>query len=174
MWRYDKRLVRALYVGPLDGLLGWLATTNGLPETYDGVGKRMIEQYIADAFGELGGDLGVNCSHISIFEKRDFDPSDKARPKVNCAFGVVLLQDREDEHEVADALNLYRDSDDGRSEKSSQLRQLKVKVEPLGTAFTAIKQANGRVVNLLDEAKPYPLRRAGKVKVLPEQGDLDA
>jgi hypothetical protein len=49
-----------------------------------------------------------------------------------------------------------------------------VKVEPLGTAFTAIKQANGRVVNLLDEAKPYPLRRAGKVKVLPEQGDLDA
>jgi hypothetical protein len=164
MWRYDKRLVRALYVGPLDGLPGLLARTNGLSETYDGI------QYIADAFG----DLGVNCSHISIFEKRDFDPSDKARPKVNCAFGVVLLQDREDEHEVADALNLYRDSDDGRSEKSSQLRQLKVKVEPLGTAFTAIKQANGRVVNLLDEAKPYPLRRAGTVKVLPEQGDLDA
>ena len=159
MWRYDKRLVRALYVGPLDRLRG----RHGLPE----VGNDALREYIADAFEELGAD----CSQISIFETSDFDAKVR-RPKINSAFGVVLLRDREDEFEVADVLNLYhhsarehRERADGSTEKSSQLRQLDVKVEPLGTAFTAIKQTNGRVVNLLDEAKP--LRREGKVKVLP-------
>ena len=159
MWRYDKRLVRALYVGPLDRLRG----RHGLPE----VGNDALREYIADAFEELGAD----CSQISIFETSDFDPKAR-RPKINSAFGVVLLRDREDEYEVADVLNLYhhtarehRERADGSTEKSSQLRQLNVKVEPLGTAFTAIKQNDGRVVNLLDEAKP--LRREGKVKVLP-------
>ena len=84
----------------------------------------------------------------------------------------MLLQDLEDsEYEVADALHLYHHSfrvrADGstESEKSRQLRQLNVKVEPLGTAFMAIRKSDGRLVNLLDEAKP--LRRAGKMKVLP-------
>ena len=82
----------------------------------------------------------------------------------------MLLQDREDEYEVADALNQYHSSSmkhleraDRGTEKTSKLRQLGVKVEPLNTAFTAIKKANGRVVNLLDEA--MPLSREGKNRV---------
>ena len=49
MWRYVKRLVRALYVGPLDHLRG----RHGLPETYDG-----LREYIADAFEALGTTSG--------------------------------------------------------------------------------------------------------------------
>ena len=90
---------------------------------------------------------------------------------------MVLLQDQEDEYEVAEALNLYHNSsmkhltnaEDRSTEKASKLRERGVKVEPLNTAFTAIKMAskrgNGRVVNLLDEARP--LSREGKNKVDP-------
>ena len=87
---------------------------------------------------------------------------------------MVLLQDQEDEYEVAEALNLYHNSSmkhltnaDRSTEKASKLRERGVKVEPLNTAFTAIKMSskrgNGRVVNLLDEARP--LSREGKNKV---------
>ena len=89
---------------------------------------------------------------------------------------MVLLQDQEDEYEVAEALNLYHNSSmkhltnaDRSTEKASKLRERGVKVEPLNTAFTAIKMSskrgNGRVVNLLDEARP--LSRGGKNKVDP-------
>jgi len=98
---------------------------------------------------------------------------------------VVLLQDQEDEYEVAEALNLYHNSSmkhltnaDRSTEKASKLRERGVKVEPLNTAFTAIKMSskrgNGRVVNLLDEARP--LSREGKNKVDPAgpRGPLEA
>ena len=85
---------------------------------------------------------------------------------------MVLLQDQEDEYEVAEALNLYHNSSmkhltnaDRSTEKASKLRERGVKVEPLNTAFTAIKKGDGRVVNLLDEARP--LSREGKNKVDP-------
>ena len=97
----------------------------------------------------------------------------------------MLLQDQEDEYEVAEALNLYHNSSmkhltnaDRSTEKASKLRERGVKVEPLNTAFTAIKMAskrgNGRVVNLLDEARP--LSREGKNKVDPAgpRGPLEA
>ena len=85
----------------------------------------------------------------------------------------MLLQDQEDEYEVAEALNLYHNSsmkhltnaEDRSTEKASKLRERGVKVEPLNTAFTAIKKGNGQVVNLLDEARP--LSREGKNKVDP-------
>ena len=95
---------------------------------------------------------------------------------------MVLLQDQEDEYEVAEALNLYHNSsmkhltnaEDRSTEKASKLRERGVKVEPLNTAFTAIKKGNGRVVNLLDEARP--LSREGKNKVDPAgpRGPLEA
>ena len=98
---------------------------------------------------------------------------------------MVLLQDQEDEYEVAEALNLYHNSSmkhltnaDRSTEKASKLRERGVKVEPLNTAFTAIKMSskrgNGRVVNLLDEARP--LSREGKNKVDPAgpRGPLEA